>query len=434
MKKRPWMKFSLDDWEADPTLLLCTRAAGSFWLSMLRQMHRAEPYGLLLVNGRAPSTEEIAVMCGRQNETVNDVAAFLAELEVAGVFSRTQDGVIYSRRMVADYSEFLKAQEDGKRGGNPALVGERPAPSTQEAADRAKDKRDAAAERQRNSRAAKRAARAIHSAPATPESVTGHTQKATPRVTERVTGVTSKDETPAKSAPKACDASHSVTRDKRDMSHVSSVTGCDEKAKDANQIKPQAHVTGVKPEIEEEGEENLAAADATRASAARALIAQPADQAGAASDPEWLRKVRSTNCRAIYRACPSPWLDPNKGSKLPISEGVIDAFVDAGVPLHEVIIPTINRVLARRRSIVHGWSFFADAIREAHGDFVRANLPANLNTHTNGDDHERAHSRSGRAQDGGRKPNPSAVISGLRDQARAARSRTDSVPFRELSN
>ena len=44
------------------------------------------------------------------------------ELEVNCVFSRDENGVIYSRRMVADFKKACQDHENGKGGGNPNLV------------------------------------------------------------------------------------------------------------------------------------------------------------------------------------------------------------------------------------------------------------------------------------------------------------------------
>jgi hypothetical protein len=45
----------------------------------------------------------------------------LDELETAGVFSRTDEGVIYSRRMVSDEKKRATNRQNGMNGGNPKL-------------------------------------------------------------------------------------------------------------------------------------------------------------------------------------------------------------------------------------------------------------------------------------------------------------------------
>jgi hypothetical protein len=83
-------------------------------------MHDADPYGHLLVDGRQPTVVQIGRLVGETTETV---AELLDELETARVFSRTDDGIIYSRRLVQDRREYLDARDNGRKGGNPSLLG-----------------------------------------------------------------------------------------------------------------------------------------------------------------------------------------------------------------------------------------------------------------------------------------------------------------------
>ena len=97
-------------------------AARGLWMDMLSLMHEADPYGHLLINSIAPTPESLAKIFGNsQKETRN----LLSELENAGVFSRTNDGIIYSRRMVRDHSNAARDTANGKvngaLGGNPEI-------------------------------------------------------------------------------------------------------------------------------------------------------------------------------------------------------------------------------------------------------------------------------------------------------------------------
>jgi hypothetical protein len=116
--KAPWMKWYPADWRQEPTLRLCSRAARSLWCDMLGLMHEAEPYGLLLVSGRALNERQLAAVLG-DNE--KDVRGWLSELEEAGVFSRNEEGVIFSRRMLRDKAKEEENRRNGKAGGNPRL-------------------------------------------------------------------------------------------------------------------------------------------------------------------------------------------------------------------------------------------------------------------------------------------------------------------------
>lgn len=117
-KRQPWMKFYPSDWRSEPRLRLVSRAARSLWLDMMGLMHEAEPYGHLIVGGQSLNAKSLASMFGdRENETKK----LLKELENSGVFSRKDDGTIYSRRMERDRAKSNQDKENGGKGGNPRL-------------------------------------------------------------------------------------------------------------------------------------------------------------------------------------------------------------------------------------------------------------------------------------------------------------------------
>lgn len=117
---KPWMKFYPQDWRADERLRLCSLAARGLWVEMMAIMHRAEPYGHLLIGGISPSPAQLATQVGAD---VAVVEAAYAELERLSVFSKDEDGVIFSRRMVRDWQKAETARTNGRSGGNPALKG-----------------------------------------------------------------------------------------------------------------------------------------------------------------------------------------------------------------------------------------------------------------------------------------------------------------------
>ena len=118
MALRPWSKFYWSDWRADPRLRMCSLAARGLWVELCGLAHEAEPYGHVLVAGRVPSPEQLASLVGAP---LKAVLAALKELDAAEVFSRTDAGVIYSRRMVRDREREEKDKANGKGGGNPYL-------------------------------------------------------------------------------------------------------------------------------------------------------------------------------------------------------------------------------------------------------------------------------------------------------------------------
>jgi hypothetical protein len=121
-KKKPWMKWYWADWKAGADLRSCSLAARGLWAEMLAIMDEANPYGHLLINGKPLNSRQIAnqVGGGSGEKQVKDL---LAELEDAGVFSKTDQGVIYCRRMVRDHAKSENDRQNGLKGGNPTLKG-----------------------------------------------------------------------------------------------------------------------------------------------------------------------------------------------------------------------------------------------------------------------------------------------------------------------
>ena len=117
--KQPWFKFNPQDWRGDAKLRMCSIGARGLWMEMMCIMHEGEPYGHLVVSGRPPTTRQLAALAGIAN---GECERLLAELELAGVYSKTEDGIIYSRRMVRDKAKLDKDRENGKGGGNPNLL------------------------------------------------------------------------------------------------------------------------------------------------------------------------------------------------------------------------------------------------------------------------------------------------------------------------
>jgi hypothetical protein len=81
-------------------------------------MHQSSPYGHLLVSGVSPTDAQLAALVGCPSEQVPHL---LAELEAAGVFSRTRSGAIYSRKMTRMQKKAATARNNGRKGGNPTL-------------------------------------------------------------------------------------------------------------------------------------------------------------------------------------------------------------------------------------------------------------------------------------------------------------------------
>jgi hypothetical protein len=117
----PWSKFYWKDWRADLDLRSVSFAARGLWIDLLTIMAQARPKGHLVIKGAVPSAREIAKILGGKPA---EIARLLAELEGAGVPSKTADGVWFNRRMVRDAARSARNRENGANGGNPTLRGE----------------------------------------------------------------------------------------------------------------------------------------------------------------------------------------------------------------------------------------------------------------------------------------------------------------------
>jgi hypothetical protein len=82
-------------------------------------MHEAVPRGSLLINGKRVMDRQLASLCAC---TEREIKTLVAELEMAGVFSR-DNGIIYSRRMRKDDERAARDRANGRKGGNPKVKG-----------------------------------------------------------------------------------------------------------------------------------------------------------------------------------------------------------------------------------------------------------------------------------------------------------------------
>ena len=114
-----WSKFFWADWLGDRALRRCSAAARALWMDMLCLAAQGEPFGYLCDGDEALSEDEIARMTGF---TVKHTRKLIGELERRRVFSRDERGRIFSRRMVRDAAEIVRARERGAKGGNPNLI------------------------------------------------------------------------------------------------------------------------------------------------------------------------------------------------------------------------------------------------------------------------------------------------------------------------
>lgn len=118
--KRPAFQFYPADWRKDMALQSCSVAARGLWMDMMCIAHECEPYGHLTVNGRPMTSAQIGRHTGLSER---ECSRLIEELEDAGVFSRTEEGVIFSRRMVHDEDVRNRRGEGGKAGSSHGAKG-----------------------------------------------------------------------------------------------------------------------------------------------------------------------------------------------------------------------------------------------------------------------------------------------------------------------
>lgn len=141
----PWMKFYPSDWRADPALRSCSIAARGLWVEMLCIMHEAEPYGSLLIAGARIDKKRMATLAGISEK---ECTTLLLELEGLAVFSRDDDGTIYSRRMRRDAAKSEEGRKQvtkrwGDRSPNRSPTPETDAgPNTQKPEARSQEKKE----------------------------------------------------------------------------------------------------------------------------------------------------------------------------------------------------------------------------------------------------------------------------------------------------
>lgn len=119
-RKAPAFQFYANDWLADTQLGRVSLLAHGLWINLLCRMWVSDKQGYLIgdCEGTPASLSQIAKDC---RCTVEEAEKGIKELERHNIFSKTAEGVIYSRRMIRDIEFKKQAYESGKTGGNPIL-------------------------------------------------------------------------------------------------------------------------------------------------------------------------------------------------------------------------------------------------------------------------------------------------------------------------
>lgn len=128
--KRPAFQFYPADWRKDVELQSCSMAAQGLWINVMCLAHECEPYGHLTINGKGMTPAQLGRQVGL---SAKECESLLDELLDTGVARRTDEGVIFSSRMVRDEDlrnrraaggtggaeHGIKGAEAGSKGGRP---------------------------------------------------------------------------------------------------------------------------------------------------------------------------------------------------------------------------------------------------------------------------------------------------------------------------
>ena len=114
MNKLRWGKFYWSDWAGDTALAACSIAAQGLWMRLLCIAAQGAPYGYVTVGGKHPSDSLLKRLVQQPGMRLRDFRHLLEELERNGVVKRTDDGTLYSLRMVRDFARAEHASRGGK--------------------------------------------------------------------------------------------------------------------------------------------------------------------------------------------------------------------------------------------------------------------------------------------------------------------------------
>lgn len=119
----PFIRLYPRHWQSDAALRSCSATARGVWIELVCIMSQNEngTYGYLCPNGRITEPLTESVILRLAGLVAEEYKQGVAELEQAGVFSRTEHGVMFCRFMLKEIKKINTCRENGRRGGNPRL-------------------------------------------------------------------------------------------------------------------------------------------------------------------------------------------------------------------------------------------------------------------------------------------------------------------------
>ena len=114
MAKNPSSIWYWNDWLVDPCVRGCSMAAQGMWMQMLGIAAAADGY--VRVGDKPCSMSDLATLTGQDKRSVSK---WVRELDRRGVFSRSEDGTIFCRRMVREAEARAEARARKRAKGVP---------------------------------------------------------------------------------------------------------------------------------------------------------------------------------------------------------------------------------------------------------------------------------------------------------------------------
>lgn len=122
-KDLPAFPFYIGDWKKDPAIQTLTREYQMIWLDMLFLMWESTERGYLTINGKPMTSEMLQGALKLSPEKVEFCLTYFGDQ--LGLFSKREDGAIYSRKILKIIDLSKKRKISGSMGGNPVLVNQK---------------------------------------------------------------------------------------------------------------------------------------------------------------------------------------------------------------------------------------------------------------------------------------------------------------------
>ena len=112
--KNPWIKWFWQDWQREEGLRLASLAAKGLWVEMLCIMSGSTRKGFLLIGDKPVPSKDLADLT---HTPESEIITLTKELRRRGVFSETDENIIFNRRMAREAALSEAKAKAGRLGG-----------------------------------------------------------------------------------------------------------------------------------------------------------------------------------------------------------------------------------------------------------------------------------------------------------------------------